>query len=84
MPTKVEQIVHSGMGTQKTLCLLYRFELAHTPLSNSRRLMRQLSSIVRISRCIVNRLWNQFSVRDSIAPQFIRHDLSWLTLVIAQ
>ena len=73
MSAKVEQVVYSSVSTQKTLRLLDRFELTHAPLSHSRRLVRQLGSIVRILRSIVNRLWNQFSMSNTITPQLIGH-----------
>ncbi len=56
MPTKIEQVVHSRMSTQKPLRLFHRFEPPHTPLSHSSRLVRQLTSIVGILSCLVNRI----------------------------
>jgi hypothetical protein len=42
------------MGAQKSLSLLDRFELPHTPLPDPRRLMRLLGPIVGVLRCIVD------------------------------
>ena len=41
--------------------------------------MGKLGSIVGIPGCVVNRIRNQLSMRDTIASQLIRHYFSWLT-----
>ena len=47
--------------------------------------MRKLSRIIGVSRCVMNRIGNQFSVRDTVASQFIRHDLPrFITMRIQQ
>jgi hypothetical protein len=69
------------MSTQKSLSLLDRFEPSHTSLSHPGHFMRLLSPIVRILRRIVDDLWNQFPMCDTITAQFIGHDLSGLVPV---
>jgi hypothetical protein len=59
------------MHAQKSLGLSNRFKSSHTPLSNPGRLVRKLSPIIGILRCIMNRIGNDFSRCDAIASQFI-------------
>ena len=75
VPTQVEQITDSSMSTQESLSLPYRFELAHPSLSHPGRLMRLLCPIILILLSTVDRLRNQLPMGDSIAAQFICHDL---------
>ncbi len=63
------------MCAQESLRLHRRLKTAHASLSYTRRLMRKLGTIVRILRCIVNRIGDQFSMRDTIASQLIGHNL---------
>jgi hypothetical protein len=46
--------------------------------------MRKLRPVVGILGCIVNRLWHKFSMRNAIASQLVRHNLSRFSLVIFQ
>jgi hypothetical protein len=46
--------------------------------------MRLLYSIILILLITVDRLWKQFSVSDSIASQFISHDLPRLASMVPQ
>ena len=79
MPTQVEEITDSGMSTQKSLSLLYRFEFSHPSLPYSGGLMGLPCPIIGILLCTVDRLWYQPSMGDTIASQFISHDLTGLT-----
>jgi hypothetical protein len=72
------------MGTQKTLGLTRRFKTAHAALSYSCRLMRKFSTIICVLRCIVNRIRNQFSMRDAITSQLIGHYFSGFPFMIFQ
>ena len=72
------------MRTQKSLSLMHRFELTHAPLPHSRRLVGQLTSIVGVLRCVVNRFWDKFSMSHVVASQFIRYDLSRFTSMFPQ
>ena len=79
MSTQVEEVMDSSMGTQKSLSLTDRLEplecrSTHHSLSHSGRLMRLLCPVVGILRPIVNNIWNQFTVSNTITAQFIRHD----------
>jgi hypothetical protein len=40
--------------------------------------MRLLCPIVRVSLCIVDYIRHQFSMRHTVASQFVRHDVSGL------
>ena len=46
--------------------------------------MRQLSSVVRVLGIIMDRFRYQLSMRDIVAPQFIRYDLPWLSTMATQ
>ena len=63
---------------------MHRFELTHAPLPHSRRLVGQLTSIVGVLRCVVNRFWDKFSMSHVVASQFIRYDLSRFTSMFPQ
>ena len=79
LPTGVEEVSDSSMGTHKSLGLLDRFELPHTSFPNPGRLVRLFCPIVRILRRIMDDLRNQLSMSNAIASQLIRHDLSGFT-----
>ena len=74
MTTEVEKIVYGRMDIKESLCLSARFKTAHTSLSYASRLMRKLSSIVRILRRVVNGLRHQFPISHTVSFQLIRHD----------
>jgi hypothetical protein len=80
----IEQIIHSGMNTQESLRLPRRFEAAHTPFSHTSRLVRKLCPVIGVLGRIVNCLWHKFSMRNTIASQLVRHNLSRFSLVIFQ
>ncbi len=63
------------MNSHKSLRLPGRLESPHTPLPHPSRLMGLLSPIILILLSAVNSLRYQLPVSDSIAPQFISHDL---------
>ena len=54
------------MHAQKSLKLNNRFKFTHAPLSNPCWLVRELHAIVGILKSIVNRIRNEFSVRDTM------------------
>jgi hypothetical protein len=77
------------MSTQKSLCLLDRFEppgcrTTHTALSYPGRFVRLLGPIVRILRRNVDGLWNQLPVCNTITSQLIRNDLPGLSAMRPQ
>ena len=84
VPAKIEQIIHSGMNTQESLRLPRRLEAAHTPFSHTSRLVRKLCPVISILGCIMNGFRDEFSMRNTIASQLVRHNLSRLTMVIFQ
>jgi len=45
--------------------------------------MRLLSPIIRVLAAVMNNFWYQLTMCNSIAPQFISHNLPGLTLVTA-
>ena len=79
MPSQVEQVVDSGMYTQKPLSLPYRFESSHPPFPDPGRLMGLLCSIVCVPICDMDGLWNQLSMSNTITPQLVCHDLPGFT-----
>ena len=64
------------MNTQKALSLARRFELLHTPLPYSGRLMGLLCPIILVLLSAVGRLGDQLAVSDAITAQLIGHNLS--------
>ena len=72
------------MCIRKPLCLRHRFELAHTSISHSYWLVRQLTSSVRAMRCVVNRFRDKFSMRNAVAPQLIGDNFLRLAFVFIQ
>ena len=84
VPAKIEQIIHSGMNTQESLCLPRRLEAAHAPFSHTRRLVRKLCPVISIPGCIVKGFRDEFSIRNAIASQLVRHNLSRFSLMIFQ
>src|SRR3954469_9206467 len=45
---EMEEVVHLGVGGEKTLCLLRRLEALHLPFSPSRRLVRVPRPIIEL------------------------------------
>ena len=84
VPTKIEQIIHSGMNTQESLRLLRRLEAAHTPFSRTSRLVRKLCAVISILGCIVYGFRDELSMRNAIASQLVCHNLSRFSMVIFQ
>ncbi|MFT7213171.1 MAG: hypothetical protein ACI9XK_003427 [Granulosicoccus sp.] len=86
MATQIEQTVDSSINTQESLSLFDRFKLrdtgpTHGSLPHPGGLMRRLSSIVGVFLSGVNRCRHQFSMCHTIASQFFRDYLPWLTFV---
>ena len=79
MPTQVKQIGHSGMGTEKSLSLPYGFERPHPSLSHPGRFMGLLCPIILILLSTVDRFRNQLPMSNTIAAQFVSHDLPGFT-----
>ena len=67
MSSKIKEIVDRRVDIQKSLSLCCRFESSHHPFSNSRRLMRQLRSIVGILCRVMESLREQRTLRDATA-----------------
>jgi hypothetical protein len=55
MATVPEEIVNTSVDAEKALRLMSGFEPPHLPLSLSGGLVRQLSTIIRVLLCVVNR-----------------------------
>ena len=72
------------MNTQKALSLARRFELLHTPLPYSGRLMGLLCPIILVLLSGVGRLGDQLAVSDAITPQFVGNDLPGLAAMAVQ
>jgi hypothetical protein len=84
VPAKIEQVIHSGMNTQESLRLPRRLEPAHTAFSHTSRLVRKLCPVIGILGCIVKGLRDEFSMRNAIASQLVRYNLSRFAMVIFQ
>jgi hypothetical protein len=89
VPAQIEQVLHSGMSTNESLSLPYRFELpgcrtTHPSLPYPGILVRLLSAIIRIPVCHMNRLRNQFPMSNSIAAQLVCHYLPGIAAMPAQ
>ena len=67
------------MGTDK----LTTKKAAHAPLSYPRRLVRKFGAVIGELRCVVNRVRDQFSMRDVVASQLIRDNLPGFTTIIS-
>ncbi|MFT6275091.1 MAG: hypothetical protein ACJAZ0_001184 [Halioglobus sp.] len=78
MSSQVEQITNRSMSTKKSLRLANWFEFTHLP--HPSRLVRLLRSIFFILLSTAYRHRNQLAVNNTIAAQFIGHDLSWLAV----
>ena len=84
MPSQIEQITDGSVGTQKPLSLTYGLESPHPPLPHPGRLMGLLYPIILILLSTVDRLGHQLTMSNTIAAQFVGHDLSGLTTMASQ
>ena len=84
VPAKIEQVIHSGMNTQESLRLPRRLEPAHTVFSHTSRLVIKLCPVIGILDCIVKGRRDEFSMRNVIASQLVRQNLSRFAMVIFQ
>lgn len=75
VPTKVEEILNSSMGSHEPLGLSHRFEPPHTSLPNPGRFMRLLGPIILILFGTMDHLRYQLSMCNTLATQFIGHFL---------
>ena len=78
--TEIELIVVRSMDTQKSLCLSGGLEFPHSPLPHPGRLMGLLDSVVGILVINMNGFRDQFPAGNTIAAQFIGHNLPRLTM----
>jgi len=78
VPPQIEQVIDGSMGSYESQRLPHRLETPHSALSNPRRLMGLLCSIILILPDTVDRLRNKLPVSNPIATQFVRHDLPGL------
>jgi hypothetical protein len=67
------------MHTQESLSLPHLFEISHTSLPDSRRLMRLFGPIIRRSISNMDSLRNNFSMGYWITSQFVGNDLPGFT-----
>jgi len=79
VPTKIEEILDSSMGSHESLSLDNRLELSHPSLPHPGRLMRLLCPIIGVLICHVHRLRDDLSMCDRIAAQLVCHNLPGLT-----
>jgi hypothetical protein len=76
VPAQIEQVTNRSMSTKESLRLPDRFELSHPSLPHPGRLMRLLYPIVGILAVVMNNVWQQIPMSNSIATHFVSHDLS--------
>ena len=76
MPTGTKVSVYEGMGEQKPLCLLTRFEPLHVALAFPRRKTRVLSPIVEVVALAMFDVRKKLSSSHAVTPQFVGHDHS--------
>ena len=72
------------MRSHKSLSLPRRLELTHPSLSHPRRLIRLLCPVIGVALCIVNDRRNKFPMGNTVATQFVCHDLPELATMAAQ
>jgi hypothetical protein len=63
--------------------LLARFKAAHSPLSDPRQLVRKFGAVISVLRCVMNRVRDQFSIRNAVTSQLVRHYLPRFATVIS-
>jgi len=80
MPSRAKVSVYEGMGEQKPLRLITRFEPLHVALAPPCRTMRVLGPIVEIAALTVFDVRKKLSSSHAVAPQFVGHDHSRLVL----
>jgi hypothetical protein len=80
MPTGTKVSVYEGMGEQKPLRLITRFEPLHVALAFPRRTMRVLSPIVEVAALAMFDVRKKLSSSHAVAPQFVGHDHFGLVL----
>ncbi len=71
MLTEAEQISHLTVHREKSLCLSGRFEAPRLPLLLGGRLVRCLTSIIRITVLAMGHVRHHFFLRRAIAPELI-------------
>jgi hypothetical protein len=74
MAAKIEEICDGSVHADESLRLKHRFESPHPPFPHPGRLVGEFDPIVRVSRSVVDRFWDEFPPRDRVAPQLVRHD----------
>ena len=72
MTAGAKEILHESVHREKSVRLCRGLEPPHLPLALSRRLMRDLGSIVLVLPRAVWDGWHHGAVRRRIAPQFVR------------
>jgi hypothetical protein len=72
------------MRGHKSPSLLGRLEPPHTPFPHPGRLMGLLCPVILILFSTVDRLGYQFTMSNTITPQFICHDLSGFAVMASQ
>ena len=79
-----KEIQHESVHGQESLRLPWRFEPAHLSLALSRRLMRHLGTIVRVSVRAMGDGRHDRSVRSRVAAQLVGDQPPRLTLLALQ
>jgi hypothetical protein len=76
---QIEQVLHSGMGANKSLSLPYGFEFSHPSLPDPGSFVGLFYPIIGLLLSAMNHVRHQLPICDTIATQFICHDLPGFT-----
>ena len=77
MASYTKEILHESVDREKPLRVRGRFEPAHLSLALSRRLMRDLRSVVLVLPRAVNYRRHHGAVRRGVATQLVRDQAAW-------
>jgi hypothetical protein len=76
MPPNSKQVLDDSVNREESLGVLRRLEPAHLSLSLSRRLMRDLSPIVRIPARVMDHRRHDVPPRRTVAPELVGDEMA--------
>ncbi len=74
VPPNPEEVLDDSVNGEEALGLAWRLEPAHLSLSLSRRLMRDLRSVVGVPARVVDHRRHGAPPRCAVAPQLVGHE----------
>ena len=84
MPSDPEEIQDDSVDRQEPLRLSGRLEPSHLSLSLSGRLVRDLSPVVGVARCVMGHRWHHPAMRSSVAAQLVGNETPGLASLCRQ